>query len=69
MATLTAAERKALPDSEFALPDKREYPIHDESHARDALSRVQQDGNAEERRLVYSAVKAKYPEMDVETSP
>ena len=69
MATLTAAERNALPDSEFALPDKREYPIHDESHARDALSRVQQDGDTEERRRVYAAVKAKYPEIDVETSP
>ena len=69
MATLTAAERDALPNSEFALPDKREYPIHDEGHARDALSRVHQDGDAEERRRVYAAVKEKYPEMDIETSP
>ena len=69
MAVLTAAQRDALPDSEFALPDKREYPIHDENHARDALARVQRDGSEEERRRVYAAVEAKYPGMDIETSP
>ena len=39
MSKLTAAERNALPDSAFALPGRR-YPIHDATHARDALARA-----------------------------
>jgi hypothetical protein len=69
MAVLSAAERNALPASEFAMPEQREYPIHDEDHARDALSRVKQDGTEDEQRQVYAAVKRKYPQMGVETSP
>jgi len=34
MATLTAEERAALPDSAFAVPEKRLLPIHDAAHAR-----------------------------------
>lgn len=37
MARLTAAERRALPDSDFAGPG-RTFPIEDKSHARSALS-------------------------------
>jgi hypothetical protein len=69
MATLTAAERNALPSSEFALPEAREYPIPDEDHARDALARVQHDGTEDEKRRVYAAVKEKYPQMDISTAP
>lgn len=36
MARLTAAERKKLPDSAFAGPD-RTFPITDEAHAKAAL--------------------------------
>ena len=32
MARLTTTERDALPDSEFAIPDKREFPIEDKAH-------------------------------------
>ena len=40
---LTAAARKAIPKSEYAVPSKApasgSYPINDESHARNALAR------------------------------
>ena len=42
MATLSEQERDDLPDSAFAYIDKdggRHLPIHDEDHARNAISR------------------------------
>jgi class 3 adenylate cyclase len=45
VATLTAKERAALPDSAFAYVDstgKRRLPIHDASHVRNALARFGQ---------------------------
>jgi len=62
VATLTAASRKALPDSAFALPGRR-YPIHDEAHARNAMSRVMQHGNPEEQGKVRAAVRRRYPNI------
>lgn len=44
MARLTAAARNALPDSDFAGPN-RSYPVEDAAHARNALSRVSQFGS------------------------
>ena len=41
MAKLTSKERKALPDSAFAGPD-RSYPVNDKSHASNAKARAQQ---------------------------
>ena len=70
---LSAEERRALPDSDFALPGKGEgskgkqagsYPIPDESHARAALSMVAKHGNSEEKAKVRAAVKKKFPEID-----
>jgi len=40
MAELTEEERAKLPNSAFADPEKRAYPIHDEAHAKAALARV-----------------------------
>lgn len=60
---LTAAQRDALPDHAFALPNRR-YPIHNAKHARNALSRVAKHGTAEERRAVKAAVKSRYPEIE-----
>jgi len=60
MAKLKAARRNALPKSSFALPGKRAYPIHDRSHAANALARAS-------GKSVYSKVKAKvcarYPSL------
>ena len=62
MAILTAEQRKKLPDSAFALAGRR-YPIHDEEHARDALSRVSANGTPEEKRKVRAMVALKYPDI------
>jgi hypothetical protein len=67
---LSAAQRQALPKSEFALPGKGEgpkgagsgsYPIPDASHARNALARVSQHGSAAQKAAVRAKVHAKYP--------
>ena len=58
MATLTEAQRKGLPDSDFVFPETRKYPIHDVNHARDALARS--SGKPEES-TVRAAVERRYP--------
>lgn len=42
MAKLKAKERNKLPDSAFALPAERAYPITDKAHARNAKARAAQ---------------------------
>ena len=73
MAELTAAKRKKLKASQFALPGKGEgpggkgsgsYPIPDEAHGRAALSRVAQHGTPEEKKKVRAAVKRKFPNIE-----
>lgn len=59
-AKLDSKARNKLPSSSFAIPEKRAYPIHDESHARNALARAA--GKPEEGR-VRAAVKKRYPKM------
>lgn len=39
---LSSKERKRLQDGDFALPEKRKYPIHDKAHVRNALARAAQ---------------------------
>ena len=72
---LDAAERRALPDDDFALPGKGEgpegkqagsYPIPDEAHARSALSLVSQHGTPEEKKKVRAAVARKFPGINQE---
>ena len=62
MSELNAAERDALPDTDFALPGRR-YPIHDEAHARAALARVAEHGTPYERDTVEAKVRKRYPHM------
>lgn len=59
MAKLNKKKRDALPDSAFAIPEKRAYPINDKSHADNALARVAQNGTPEEKRRVRAAVARK----------
>lgn len=61
MARLTSKARKQLRLSSFAEKGKRKYPIHDLSHARNALARVSQFGTPEEQSQVRAAVYRKYP--------
>ena len=67
---LSAASRKALPSTSFALPGQGKgpqgkgsgsYPIPDASHARNALARVSQHGNPSQQSKVRAAVHRKFP--------
>ncbi|OYV74689.1 MAG: hypothetical protein B7Z74_01865 [Deltaproteobacteria bacterium 21-66-5] len=62
MSRLTAAGRRALPASDFAL-GKGHYPIEDRGHARAALSMVSRYGTAHQKAVVREHVEAKYPGM------
>jgi len=66
MAKLTSKKRESLKTSSFALPEKRAYPIHDASHARNALARVAQHGTSSEKARVRAAVKRKFPSIAVD---
>jgi len=63
MARLTAAARRRLPASAFVFPKARKYPIHDKSHARNALSRVSAHGTAAQKARVRAAVRSRYPSI------
>jgi hypothetical protein len=63
MAKLSSTARKALPTKSFAEPGKRKYPIENEAHAKNALSRVAQSGTPAEKAKVKAAVKKKYPSI------
>lgn len=63
MARLNAKQRTALPDSAFAIPDKRKYIISTRDHAISALARVSMYGTPEEQRRVRSAIRRRYPDL------
>lgn len=67
---LDAAERRGLPNRDFALPGKGagpdgkgsgSYPIPDRSHAANALARVAQHGTSTEKAEVRKKVHEKFP--------
>src|ERR1700722_6453149 len=60
---LTAKARNALSSKSFVFPAERKYPIEDKNHARNALARVSQHGDAEQKAKVRSAVHHKYPDI------
>lgn len=57
---LTAKKRNSLPTSDFAVGN-RKYPVENESHARNALSRVAVYGTPEEKAEVRKKVSQKFP--------
>lgn len=59
MTKLTTERRDEIPGGEFALPGRR-YPIHDESHARAALSMAHYASPAEQAEI-RAKVHAKFP--------
>ena len=61
---LDANARAHIAPHNFALPGGR-YPIHDLTHARNALARVSQNGSPEEIHKVRAAVHSKYPNVGV----
>lgn len=62
---LTYKARENLSGGAFVFPGERRYPIHDESHARNALARA--SGKSEEGK-VRAAVHARYPNIGKEKS-
>jgi hypothetical protein len=65
MAKLNTADRGKIPTGEFALPGRR-YPVEDEAHARNALSRVAQDGTPAEKAIVRRKVRRLFPGLKQE---
>lgn len=63
MAELTTQMRKNLPNSAFAIPATRQYPIMDRTHAIDALARVKANGTPQQKAQVRAAVKKRYPDL------
>lgn len=63
MAKLSDKDRKRLKDSDFAEPEERKYPIEDETHARNALARVAQNGSEDEQQEVREHVEERYPDL------
>lgn len=67
MAKLTAADRKAIPQSKYALPGKR-YPIEDANHARAALSMLHNASPAEQEKI-RAKVRSAYPSIGQSKKP
>lgn len=63
MAKLKKGQRKKLPASSFAYPAQRKYPIHDRSHARNALARAASSKTSGTYAHVAAAVNRRYPGM------
>ena len=70
---LNAAERRALPDSDFVFPGKGEgpkgkqrgaYPIPDKKHPRNALAMAAAHASPEKEAKVKAAVKKKFPDIE-----
>jgi hypothetical protein len=62
MAKLTTSGRDKIAPKNFAGPNKS-YPIEDKSHARNALSRVSQNGSPAVKAEVREKVADKYPNI------
>jgi hypothetical protein len=56
---LDAADRNAMPDSEYAFPKQRKEPLSDASHVRNAIARFDQvqDVTDEERREAFDRIQ------------
>jgi len=65
VARLSAAARKRLPPTAFVFPDTRSYPIHDEKHARIALTDAATNGSPSLISAVKAAVRRKFPGIKV----
>lgn len=63
MAKLSAAQRRRLPKSSFAMPGSRSYPIHDRAHARAALRLAGQKRTKGSAATIRAKVARKYPSL------
>ncbi len=62
------ADRKQMPDREFAFPEQRKEPIHDARHVRNAIARFDQveDVSDADREAAWKRIKAAARKFDVE---
>jgi hypothetical protein len=67
---LSSADRKDLPDTAYAFPDKRKEPLTDASHVRNALARFDQvqDVTDAERDQAFANILAAARHYDVEVT-
>lgn len=70
LAVLTAAKRKNLKASSFAVPKgkgskpaENSYPVNDLAHAKNAMARVAANGTPQEKKMVIAAVARKFPAL------
>lgn len=61
--SLSAAKRRSLPKSDFAQPKKRAYPDDTKGRARNALSRVAQNGSPALEAKVRAKVHRDWPSI------
>ena len=66
--TLDTKERKELPASVYAFPDKRKEPLNNASHVRNAIARFDQvkDVSDHEREQAFANIKAAAKHYGVE---
>lgn len=70
---ISAVVHQKLDDSDYALPEKKEYPIHDKAHARNALARaaqmIQKGGDgAEDARTALPVIRAAAKKFGIDVS-
>lgn len=65
MAKLTYKQREKLPKGEFAIEERKAYPLDTPNRARNALSRVSQFGTPTEKAEVRREVHKKYPNIEI----
>lgn len=69
MGTLKAKTRKALPKSDFAIPEKApgpgSYPMPDQSHAESALSLGARHASSDELARIKRKARSRFPGMNV----
>jgi uncharacterized protein DUF6582 len=67
---LDAADRNAMPDSEYAFPRVRKEPLNDASHVRNAIARFDQveDVSDDERREAFERIRRAANRFGVELS-
>jgi hypothetical protein len=68
--TLSAEDRKKLPDSAYAFPSKRKEPLTDADHVRNALARFDQtnDVTDAERDQAFQNIKAAAKHYGIEVA-
>ncbi len=68
--SLSSADRKDLPDTVYAFPDKRKEPLTDAGHVRTALARFDQikDVSDEERDIAFANIRKAARHYDVEVA-